>query len=145
MQPRALITTLHHGHIGELMIGLLLLQDLFAIIVLMLLGAAAGTADPESVGLEIILPFLGLPLLGADAWLLTNAIIYFNSLVLSNLLAYYQGTGEQENLELVKKVSPVTWLNVNLNGTYSFTFEQNVINAVERLSPLTGESVKTKK
>lgn len=79
-----------------------------------------------------------------DIWnecarLLTNAIIYFNSLILSNLLAYYRDTGEQENLELVKKVSPVAWLNVNLNGTYSFTFEQNVINMAEILSPLTGK------
>lgn len=79
-----------------------------------------------------------------DIWnecarLLTNAIIYFNSLILSNLLAYYRGTGEQESLELVKKVSPVAWLNVNLNGTYSFTFEQNVINMADVLSPLTGK------
>ena len=68
-------TILHHRHIGELMIGLLLLQDLFAIIVLMLLGAAAGKADPESVGLDIILPFLGLPLLGAGAWLLVKYVL----------------------------------------------------------------------
>ena len=85
-----------------------------------------------------------------DIWnecarLLTNAIIYFNSLILSNLLAYYRAAGDQENLELVKKVSPVAWLNVNLNGTYSFTFEQNVINMAEILSPLTGESGKPKK
>jgi hypothetical protein len=39
----------------------------------------------------------------------------------------------------------VAWLNVNLNGTYSFTFEQNVINMAEILSPLTGESGKPKK
>ncbi|HBC36749.1 MAG TPA: Tn3 family transposase [Marinobacter adhaerens] len=85
-----------------------------------------------------------------DIWnecarLLTNAIIYFNSLILSNLLAYYRAAGDQENLELVKKVSPVAWLNVNLNGTYSFTFEQNMINMTEILSPLTGESGKPKK
>ena len=43
-------TVLHHRHIGELMIGLLLLQDLLAIIVLMvLLSASSGStesADP---------------------------------------------------------------------------------------------------
>lgn len=85
-----------------------------------------------------------------DIWnecarLLTNAIIYFNSLILSNLLAYYRASGDEDNLELVKKVSPVAWLNVNLNGTYSFTFEQNVINMAEILSPLTGETQKTGK
>ncbi len=82
-----------------------------------------------------------------DIWnecarLLTNAIIYFNSLILSNLLAYYRSTGDEDNLGLVKKVSPVAWLNVNLNGTYSFTFEQNVINMADILSPLTGETWK---
>jgi hypothetical protein len=39
-----------------------------------------------------------------------------------------------------KKVSPVAWLNMNLNGTYSFTFEQNMVNLAEILSPLTGET-----
>ena len=69
-----------------------------------------------------------------------NTIIYFNSLILSNLLAYYSTAGDEKNLELVKKVSPVAWLNVNLNGTYSFTFEQNMISMAEVLSPLTGET-----
>ena len=69
----------------------------------------------------------------------------FDHTILSNLLAYYRATGDQKNLELVKKVSPVAWLNVNLNGTYSFTFEQNIINMAEISSPLTGESGKPKK
>ncbi len=60
-------TVLHHRHIGELMIGLLLLQDLLAIIVLMLLlGAQAG--DAEQVGTELALSLLSLPLLGGAAW-----------------------------------------------------------------------------
>lgn len=85
-----------------------------------------------------------------DIWnecarLLTNAIIYFNSLILSNLLTFYRATGDQENLELVKKVSPLAWVNVNLNGTYSFTFEKNMINMTEVLSPLTGKMVKIEK
>ena len=43
-------TVLHHKHIGELMIGLLLLQDLIAIIVLMVLySAAAGGAKDRYV------------------------------------------------------------------------------------------------
>ncbi|MGB0663132.1 MAG: Tn3 family transposase, partial [Pontibacterium sp.] len=77
-----------------------------------------------------------------DIWnecarLLTNAIIYFNSLILSKLLGHFTATGDKEKLELVKQVSPVAWLNVNLNGTYSFSFEQNMINMEEVLSPLT--------
>ena len=80
-----------------------------------------------------------------DLWnecarLLTNAIIYFNSLILSKLLAHFRTTGDEKKLELVKKVSPVAWVNVNLNGTYSFSSERNVINMADVLRPLTDET-----
>ncbi|TXS95803.1 cation:proton antiporter [Parahaliea maris] len=68
-------TILHHRHIGELMIGLLLLQDLLAIITLMLLGTAGGDASEEAMLWEILLPFLALPLLGAGAWLLVRFVL----------------------------------------------------------------------
>ena len=64
-------TVLHHRHIGELMIGLLLLQDLLAIIVLMLL-LGASTGDAESMGRDVALSLASLPLLGAGAWLLVR-------------------------------------------------------------------------
>ncbi len=78
-----------------------------------------------------------------DIWnecarLLTNAIIYYNSLILSKLLAHYTAIGDEAMLALVKKVSPVAWLNVNLNGTYSFSFDENMINLTDILRPLTG-------
>ena len=55
-------TVLHHRHIGELMIGLLLLQDLLAIIVLMVLlsGSSASTGE---MGINLALSLLSLPLL----------------------------------------------------------------------------------
>ncbi len=56
-------TILHHRHIGELMIGLLLLQDLLAILVLMWLLSASGSDDAP--GLARIL--ISLPLLAAGA------------------------------------------------------------------------------
>lgn len=60
-------TVLHHRHIGELMISLLLLQDLLAIIVLMvLLSAASGATD--SMGVSLGLSLLSLPLLAAGAF-----------------------------------------------------------------------------
>ena len=62
-----------------------------------------------------------------------------------NTINFSGRTGDQENLELVKKVSPVAWVNVNLNGTYSFTFEKNMINMAEVLSPLTGKMGKIEK
>ncbi len=55
-------TVLHHRHIGELMIGLLLLQDLLAIVILMvLLSMAAGEGD--EVGTSLLFTLLALPLL----------------------------------------------------------------------------------
>jgi Kef-type K+ transport system membrane component KefB len=58
-------TILHHRHIGELMIGLLLIQDLLAILVLMWLLSASDSGAESAPGLAQIL--LSLPLLAAAA------------------------------------------------------------------------------
>ena len=60
MQPRALWSTLRHT--GELMIGLLLLQDLLAIVVLMVLYSAT-TESSTSMGMELARSLLSLPVL----------------------------------------------------------------------------------
>lgn len=73
------------------------------------------------------------------ARLLANAVIYFNSLVLSNLLYYFGSTNDTVKQELVKSVSPVAWVNVNLNGTYSFSFDENAITIESIISPITSE------
>ena len=65
-------TVLHHRHLGELMIALLLFQDLLAIIVLVVM---------ESVGAEVLSarellkPLITLPLLGAASWLSTKFVL----------------------------------------------------------------------
>ena len=65
-------TVLHHRHIGELMIGLLLLQDLLAIIVLMvLLSANSG----ESMGTTLTISLLSLPLLAGAALLTVRFVL----------------------------------------------------------------------
>jgi hypothetical protein len=79
-----------------------------------------------------------------DLWnecarLLTNAIIYFNSVILSKLLQHYTQENNEKNLALVKQVSPVAWLNINLNGTYSFSFGDKMLNMEEVISPLTSK------
>lgn len=67
-------TVLHHRPIGELMIGLLLIQDLLAIIVLMiLLSAASGsTAD---MGRELAQSLLSLPLMAGGALLIVRYVL----------------------------------------------------------------------
>jgi Kef-type K+ transport system membrane component KefB len=65
-------TVLHHRHIGELMIGLLLLQDLLAIIVLMvLLSANSG----DSMGTKLTISLLSLPLLAGAALLVVRFVL----------------------------------------------------------------------
>jgi Kef-type K+ transport system membrane component KefB len=67
-------TVLHHRHIGELMIGLLLLQDLLAIVVLMVLFSAA-EGDQAGMGLDLALSLLGLPLLAGGALLAVRYVL----------------------------------------------------------------------
>jgi Kef-type K+ transport system membrane component KefB len=67
-------TVLHHRHIGELMIGLLLLQDLLAIIVLMiLLGVSSGSTEHMARDLSISL--LSLPVLAGTALLFVRYVL----------------------------------------------------------------------
>ncbi|MFK7975221.1 MAG: Tn3 family transposase [Halioglobus sp.] len=54
------------------------------------------------------------------ARLLTNAIIYFNSSVLSHLLNSFEQQKDEQKLAIVKQASPVAWYNINLKGTYRF-------------------------
>jgi Kef-type K+ transport system membrane component KefB len=67
-------TVLHHRHIGELMIGLLLLQDVLAIFVLMfLLSFASGGGD--SIAQDIALSLGSLPLLAIVALVLVRYVL----------------------------------------------------------------------
>ena len=61
-------TILHHQITGELMISILLLQDLLAIIILILIELqSAGSSGGMSGAIEILGVFLSLPLLGGFA------------------------------------------------------------------------------
>lgn len=62
-------TVLHHRHAGELMIGLLLLQDFLAIFILLLLmSGESGTISWMTMGQAVV----ALPALGLLAYLLTR-------------------------------------------------------------------------
>ena len=54
-------TVLHHRHIGELMIGLLLFQDLLAIIIIVVLLTAA-SGDENGMGARLLFTLLAFPL-----------------------------------------------------------------------------------
>ncbi|WP_028293541.1 cation:proton antiporter domain-containing protein [Oceanobacter kriegii] len=63
-------TVLHHKHMGELMVGLLLLQDMIAIFTLILLGVLSGQGD-----MPVWQPFVALPLIIAAAYLIVKSVL----------------------------------------------------------------------
>ncbi|MFZ0254490.1 MAG: Tn3 family transposase, partial [Gammaproteobacteria bacterium] len=54
------------------------------------------------------------------ARLIANAIIFYNSAILSRLLAKYEASGNAKALALIKKMSPAAWRHIHLNGHYTF-------------------------
>ena len=54
------------------------------------------------------------------ARLIANAIIYYNSAILSRLLTKYEGSPYARALALIKKISPAAWRHIHLNGHYTF-------------------------
>lgn len=66
-------TVLHHKHTGELVVGLLLLQDIIAIAVLLVLYSVSG--DTQSGAMQYLKPLIALPLLIGGALLFVNYIL----------------------------------------------------------------------
>lgn len=52
--------------------------------------------------------------------LLTNAIIYYNSLLLSGVYEQKRATNDQAAIAILRETSPVAWRNVNLFGAMDF-------------------------
>ncbi|RBP80646.1 cation:proton antiporter [Marinomonas rhizomae] len=66
-------TVLHHKHTGELVVGLLLLQDMIAIGVLLVLYSMSGNVNNGV--LQYLIPLIGLPLLVTGAFLFVKYIL----------------------------------------------------------------------
>lgn len=66
-------TVLHHKHTGELVVGLLLLQDIIAIAVLLVLYSISSSTDTGIM--QFIIPVLGLPILIGIAFLFVKFIL----------------------------------------------------------------------
>jgi len=54
------------------------------------------------------------------ARLVGNAIVFYNSAILSRLLEKYEASGNETALALITSTSPVAWQHVHLNGRYAF-------------------------
>ena len=53
--------------------------------------------------------------------LIANAIIYYNTLLLSRVYEHKLAANDQDAIEILKGISPVAWRNVNLIGNFDFT------------------------
>jgi hypothetical protein len=61
------------------------------------------------------------------ARLIANAIIHYNSAILSRLLTKYEASGNAKAL-LIKKMSPAAWRHIHLNGHYTFRGDGQLID-----------------
>jgi TnpA family transposase len=62
------------------------------------------------------------------ARLIANAIIYYNSAILSRLVAKYEASGNTKALSLIKRMSPAAWRHIHLNGHYTFRGNAKLID-----------------
>lgn len=68
------------------------------------------------------------------ARLMANCMIYYNAKLLNALLEKLQKKGNEKLIENLKYVSPVSWINVNLYGFYTFEEEQPTQIDIARLA-----------
>ncbi len=60
--------------------------------------------------------------------LITNAIIYYNTLLLSHVHEQKQAAGDQEAMAMIKGISPVAWQHVNLIGKFEFSTAESKVD-----------------
>jgi hypothetical protein len=68
---------------------------------------------------------------GECARLITNGILYYNAMLLSNVLEYKEAAGDVQGANLLKQVSPVAWQHINFFGHYEFRKGPEAINMHE--------------
>ena len=62
------------------------------------------------------------------ARLIANAVIFYNSAILSRLLTKYEASGNTKALALITQISPAAWRHILLNGHYTFQSDGKMID-----------------
>ena len=62
------------------------------------------------------------------ARLIANAIVYYNSAILSHLLTKCEASGNTKAVALITRMSPAAWRHILLNGHYTFRESGQVID-----------------
>ncbi len=73
--------------------------------------------------------------------LLSNCVIFYNASVLSILLKIKEISGNTQEIDKVKQVSPIAWQHVNFCGHYEFTNLEDTIDIDEIIRKLSIDSV----
>jgi TnpA family transposase len=73
---------------------------------------------------------------GECARLLTNGIIYYNAVLLSQLAAHKERMGDAQGVALLARVSPIAWQHINFYGHYEFSQGPEAINLEEIIEEL---------
>lgn len=74
--------------------------------------------------------------------LISNAIMYYNSAILSRLLERLEAEGNARGIEALARVSPVAWQHILLNGHYTSQSSDEVIDLDELVAGLKPEKRK---
>ena len=60
--------------------------------------------------------------------LITNAIIYYNTALLSKVYEQKRAAGDQQAIDLLRGISPVAWQHVNLFGAIEFSPRTSIVD-----------------
>lgn len=72
--------------------------------------------------------------------LIANAIVYYNSAILSKLKVKYEAESNHKALVLLKKISPVAWQHINFHGHFIFSNDASIVDIDAMISKLILES-----
>jgi TnpA family transposase len=75
--------------------------------------------------------------------LIANCIIFYNTYILSELYDIHEKLGNTDVLEFIKRLSPIAWRHINLNGRYEFTSLMEMLDLSEILANLVFEHKKS--
>ena len=68
--------------------------------------------------------------------LISNAIIYYNSAILSRLLERLEAEGNTKGIDALTRISPVAWQHILLNGHFTFQNSNEIIDLDELVAGL---------
>jgi TnpA family transposase len=73
--------------------------------------------------------------------LMANCIIFYNASILSQLLEHQEQTGDTQGPEATKKIAPIAWQHINLQGRFEFLKQPDTLNVDAIIRALTGRRV----